>query len=99
MRPTPRRRPRSAAEDARATATGPAVQLKIMNPRLGRDIPLPARATDGSAGVDLRACLEQPLELRPGGCELVPTGLALYLGDPTLAAVILPRSGLGHRHG
>jgi dUTP pyrophosphatase len=84
------------------TSSSPAnrpVQLKILNPRIGRDIPLPARATDGSAGVDLRACLDQALELAPGACELIPTGIAIYLGDPGLAAMILPRSGLGHKQG
>ncbi|HSG66516.1 MAG TPA: dUTP diphosphatase [Gammaproteobacteria bacterium] len=75
------------------------VQLKVLDPRLGRDFPLPARATAGSAGVDLRACLDAPLELAPGACELIPSGLAIHLGDPGLAAVILPRSGLGHKHG
>ena len=75
------------------------VDLKILDPRIGAEIPLPQRATDGSAGVDLRACLDEPLELAPGGCELIRTGLAIHLGDPGLAAVILPRSGLGHKHG
>jgi dUTP diphosphatase len=75
------------------------VELRILNPRIGREIPLPRRATDGSAGVDLRACLEQPLELVPGACELVPSGIAIHLDDPGLAAMILPRSGLGHKHG
>lgn len=76
-----------------------AIDLKILDPRLGAEMPLPARATDGSAGVDLRACLDAPLELAPGACELIRTGLAIHLGDPGLAAVILPRSGLGHKHG
>lgn len=75
------------------------VQLRILDERLGRDIPLPQRATDGSAGVDLRACLDQSLVLPPGACELIPCGLAIHLNDPGLAALILPRSGLGHRHG
>jgi len=75
------------------------LQLKILDERIGRDIPLPQRATVGSAGVDLRACLDAPLELEPGQCELISTGLALYLEDPQLAALILPRSGLGHKHG
>ena len=75
------------------------VQLKILDERIGQDIPLPARATDGSAGVDLHACLDTPLTLGPGDCELVRTGLAIHLADPGLAAMILPRSGLGHRHG
>jgi dUTP pyrophosphatase len=75
------------------------IELKILDPRIGTEIPLPTRATEGSAGVDLRACLAQPLELAPGDCELVRTGLAIHIEDPGLAAVILPRSGLGHKHG
>ena len=75
------------------------IQLKILDERLGSKIPLPERGTEGSAGVDLRACIASPLELRPGACELIPSGLAIYLGDPKLAAMILPRSGLGHKHG
>jgi dUTP pyrophosphatase len=73
--------------------------VRIIDPRLGVDFPLPQYATAGSAGLDLRACLEKPLELAPGRAELIPTGLAIYLADPGLAAMILPRSGLGHRHG
>ena len=75
------------------------VSLKILDPRIGESIPLPEYATDGSAGMDLRACLEEALEIRPGETHLVPTGLAIHIGDPQLAAVILPRSGLGHKHG
>ncbi|HZF28135.1 MAG TPA: dUTP diphosphatase [Gammaproteobacteria bacterium] len=75
------------------------VDLKILNPRIGRDLPLPKRATAGSAGLDLRACLEQPLELAPGATALIPTGIAIHIGDPKLAALIIPRSGLGHKHG
>ena len=75
------------------------VSLKILDPRLGESIPLPEYATDGSAGMDLRACLEETLEIRPGETHLIPTGLAIHIGDPHLAAVILPRSGLGHKHG
>lgn len=75
------------------------VRLKILDERLGREIPLPERGTSGSAGVDLRACLDEPLELAPGACELIRSGLAVHLEDPGLAAVILPRSGLGHKHG
>ncbi len=75
------------------------VELKILNPRIGKDLPLPKRATAGSAGLDLRACLDAPLELAPGATQLIPTGLAIHLADPTLAAVIIPRSGLGHKHG
>jgi dUTP pyrophosphatase len=75
------------------------IQVRVLDPRLGRDLPLPAYATRGSAGLDLRACLDAPLTLAPGRAELVPTGLAIHLDDPGLAAVLLPRSGLGHRHG
>jgi dUTP pyrophosphatase len=75
------------------------LRVRILDPRLGADFPLPQYATAGSAGLDLRACLEKPLELEPGRAELIPTGLAIYLQDPGLAAIVLPRSGLGHRHG
>jgi dUTP pyrophosphatase len=75
------------------------LQLRILDPRVGRDIALPERATAGSAGLDLRACLDAPLLLEPGQTHLVPTGIAIHLDDPGLAAVLLPRSGLGHRHG
>lgn len=75
------------------------VDLKILDARVGGEFPLPQRATDGSAGVDLRACLDGPLDLLPGACELIGTGLAIHLDDPGLAAMILPRSGLGHKHG
>jgi dUTP pyrophosphatase len=75
------------------------IQLRILDPRLGRDFPLPAHATPGSAGVDLRACVEAPLTIQPGETVLVPTGMAIHIGDPGLAAVILPRSGLGHKNG
>ena len=75
------------------------LQVRILDPRVGRELPLPQYATAGSAGLDLRACLDAPLTLAPGRAELIPTGLAIHLEDPGLAAVILPRSGLGHRHG
>ena len=76
------------------------IDFRILDPRLaGQDELLPRYATPGSAGLDLRACIDAPLVLQPGQCELVPTGLAIHIGDPTLAAVILPRSGLGHKHG
>jgi dUTP pyrophosphatase len=75
------------------------LKVKVLDPRIGDSIPLPAYATDGSAGLDLRACLEEPLLLEPGQAHLVPTGLAIHLDDPGLAAVLLPRSGLGHKHG
>ncbi len=75
------------------------VQLKILDDRLGTAFPLPDYATDGSAGMDLRACLDSDLELAPGQTELIPTGIAIHMEDPELASVILPRSGLGHKHG
>ena len=76
-----------------------AVELKILDPRLGAEFPLPQYATDGAAGLDLRACLDAPLTLEPGQTQLIPTGLAIHLADSGLAAVLLPRSGLGHKHG
>ena len=75
------------------------VQLRILDPRLGRDFPLPDYATAGSAGVDLRACVDETLTILPGQTVLVPTGMAIHVANPGLAAVILPRSGLGHKHG
>jgi dUTP pyrophosphatase len=75
------------------------LQVRILDPRIGRDIELPRRATSGSAGFDLRACLDAPLTLEPGQAHLIPTGIAIHLADPALAAVLLPRSGLGHKHG
>ena len=75
------------------------IQLKILDPRLGKDIALPEYATDGSAGMDLRAALEKTTEIKPGETLLIPTGLSIYVEDPNMAAVILPRSGLGHKHG
>ena len=75
------------------------IAAKRLDPRLGDTFPLPERATDGSAGIDLRACVDEPLTLAPGDCDLIPTGMAVHMGDPTMAAVILPRSGLGHKHG
>ncbi|MDH5547950.1 MAG: dUTP diphosphatase [Gammaproteobacteria bacterium] len=75
------------------------IQLKIVDPRIGTEFPLPAYATPGSAGMDLRACLDVPLEIQPGETHLIPTGIAIHIEDPKLAAVILPRSGLGHKHG
>ena len=75
------------------------IELKILDPRLGQDIPLPDYATAGSAGLDLRACLAEPLTVQPGDTHLIPTGLAIHISDPALAAMVLPRSGLGHKHG
>lgn len=75
------------------------VQLKILDSRLGSTLPLPEYATAGSAGLDLRACLDEPLVVNPTETHLISTGIAIYLGDPSVAATILPRSGLGHKHG
>ena len=75
------------------------VKLRILDPRIGKEFPLPTHATSGSAGMDLRACIDAPLELAPGATSLVPTGLSIYIEDATLAAMLLPRSGLGHKNG
>ncbi len=75
------------------------IELKILDPRVGDSIPLPQYATDGSAGMDMRACIDEPLTVAPGETVLVPTGLAIHVADPALAAVLLPRSGMGHKHG
>ena len=75
------------------------IELKILDPRLGQEFPLPEYATAGSAGLDLRACLAEPLTAHPGETHLIPTGLAIHIADPGLAALVLPRSGLGHKHG
>jgi len=75
------------------------IQLKILDPRLGGEFPLPHYATDGSAGMDLRACVDEALEMAPGETHLIPTGMAIHMEDPGLAAILLPRSGLGHKHG
>jgi len=75
------------------------IELKILDPRVGESIPLPHYATDGSAGMDMRACIDEPITVAPGATVLVPTGLAIHVADPLLAAVLLPRSGLGHKHG
>lgn len=75
------------------------VQVKILDPRIGTDFELPNYATQGSAGMDLRACIDQALEISPGQTTLIPTGISIYVADPELAAVLLPRSGLGHKHG
>ncbi len=75
------------------------IELKILDPRIGGPIPLPQYSTDGSAGLDMRACIDEPINVAPGETVLVPTGLAIHVADPSLAAVLLPRSGLGHKHG
>ena len=75
------------------------IKVKILDQRVGNEIPLPEYATDGSAGMDLRACLDEKLEIKPGETQLIPTGIAIHIDDDSMAAVILPRSGLGHKHG
>jgi len=75
------------------------IQVKILNERIGDSIPFPSYATDGSAGLDLRVCCDNPIEIKPGQVELLSTGIAMYIADPNYAAVLLPRSGLGHKHG
>lgn len=75
------------------------IEVKILDEKIGKEIPLPSYATEGSAGVDLRACLDSAITLEPGQTELIPTGIAIHICDPGLAATILPRSGLGHKHG
>ncbi|MDJ0916119.1 MAG: dUTP diphosphatase [Woeseiaceae bacterium] len=75
------------------------IELKILDSRIGDSIPMPHYATDGSAGLDMRACIDESITVSPGETVLVPTGLAIHIGDPGLAAVLLPRSGLGHKHG
>ncbi len=75
------------------------IELKILDPRIGDSIPLPHYATEGSAGMDMRACIDDAMSVSPGETVLVPTGIAIHVADPKLAAVLLPRSGLGHKHG
>ena len=75
------------------------IELKILDPRIGDTVPLPHYATEGSAGLDMRACVDDVVTVEPGATTLIPTGLAIHIGDPGLAAVLLPRSGLGHKHG
>lgn len=76
-----------------------AIKYKIMNPKLGSVYPIPTYATEGSAGIDLRAMIDNPLIIKPQETQLIPTGIAIYIADPTIAGIILPRSGLGHKHG
>jgi len=75
------------------------IQLKILDERIGKEIELPHYATNGSAGMDMRACVDGAIDIHPGETHLIPTGIAIHIGDPGLAAVLLPRSGLGHKHG
>jgi dUTP pyrophosphatase len=81
------------------STTRRSLQVRVLDSRIGHEFPLPHYATPGSAGLDLRACLDAPLTLAPGQSELIPTGLAIHLDDAGFAAVLLPRSGLGHKHG
>ena len=87
------------ADGAHATGARRRLEVRILDPRIGRDYPLPQYATQGSAGVDLRACIDAPLELKPGDTQLIPSGIAIHLEDAGYAAIVLPRSGLGHKHG
>jgi dUTP pyrophosphatase len=89
----------NAAVSSQTAPSRRALKIRVLDKRIGTEYPLPAYATAGSAGLDLRAILDAPLVLPPGRAELIPTGLAIHLDDPGLAAVILPRSGLGHKHG
>ena len=87
------------AEPAIAPRTACTVEMKILDARLGTEFPLPAPATAASAGVDLRAMIDAPLTLEPGASHLIPSGIAIHIGDPAMCALVLPRSGLGHKHG
>ena len=90
----------SNANASVATAAGhKRIQLKVLDERVGKEFPLPRYETADAAGLDLRACIDEELTIEPGSTHLIPTGISIYIGDPTLAAVILPRSGLGHKHG
>jgi dUTP pyrophosphatase len=89
----------TSAADVHRAGSQPALQVRVLDARIGREFPLPHYATPGSAGLDLRACLDAPVILQPGDTQLIPTGIAIHLRDPGLAAVLLPRSGLGHKHG
>ena len=87
------------ADGAHATNARHRLEMRILDPRIDREYPLPQYATQGSAGVDLRACIDAPLELKPGDTQLIPSGIAIHLEDAGYAALVLPRSGLGHKHG
>jgi len=81
------------------TTHSPTINYKVLDKRIGDSIPLPHYATEGSAGMDLRACIDESLTIKPGETHLIPTGIAIHIADPSMAATILPRSGLGHKHG
>jgi len=87
------------ADGAHAAGARRRLEVRILDPRIAREYPLPQYATQGSAGVDLRACIDAPLELKPGDTQLIPSGIAIHLEDAGYAAIVLPRSGLGHKHG
>lgn len=89
----------NTAQQMNATAAQHTVQVKILDARIGTEFPLPRYETQDAAGLDLRACLDAPLTIEPGQTQLIPTGISIYIGNPHTAAVILPRSGLGHKHG
>ena len=91
--------PPAEASGARRDSGQRRLQLRILDPRIGSEYPLPQHATTGSAGIDLRACLDAPLELKPGDTQLIASGIAVFIQDPGYAAIVLPRSGLGHKHG
>jgi len=86
-------------EDVKSVQHNHVVKVKILNSKIGATLPLPSYATAGAAGLDLRACLDTALEIAPGATKLIPTGIAVYIADPNFAGLILPRSGLGHKHG
>lgn len=88
-----------AMKTLHANPTGKRIQVRILDERIGREFPLPRYETAEAAGLDLRACVNESLTIEPGQTCLIPTGISIYIGDPNLAAVILPRSGLGHKHG
>lgn len=85
--------------DVQTTEKNATIQVKILDPRIGTEYPLPRYETTDAAGLDLRACINEPLIIEPGKTELIKTGIAIYIGNPHMAAIILPRSGLGHKHG
>ena len=91
--------PPADGSGAAPTSARQRLQVRVLDARIGRDFPLPQYATSGSAGVDLRACTDAAIELKPGDTQLIPSGIAIHLEDPNLAAIVLPRSGLGHKHG
>jgi dUTP pyrophosphatase len=87
------------ADGAHAAGVRRKLEVRVLDPRIGRDYPLPQYATQGSAGIDLRACIDAPIELKPGDTQLIASGIAIHLEDAGYAALVLPRSGLGHKHG